>query len=243
VIDRIDTTQRACSSNESRWRVLRFPSGRCALGPDSFDAAWAPPRSTALRSSGSAVVSRDSYRARVLALDVKRLRLWLQRITGDAQSVDDLCQDVYERLLRVTQQTLSSIRSVENYAYGVALHVALDWIRRRRASRIEYRARIEDLPSGAPQPDPEALVAGSEELQLLVAEVERLPERSREALIRFRILGYSVKEVAAQMGIEPSTVKNHLQTAAKRCEEALERPHPGEGPQLLAHLLRKQPVV
>lgn len=241
--DRIDITPRAGSSNEGGWRTFQWPSGRYALGVDSFNVACAPPRSASLRSSGSAVAARDSYRARVLALDVKRLRSWLQRITGDAQSVDDLCQDVYERLLRVGQQTLSSIRSVEKYAYGVALHVALDWIRRRRASRIEYRARIEDLPFGVPQPDPEALVAGSEELQLLVAEVERLPERSREALIRFRILGYSVKEVAAQMGIEPSTVKNHLQVAVKRCEEALERPHPGEGLQLLAHLLRRQPVV
>ena len=241
--DRIDIMSRARSSNEAPWPNLQCPSGRYARGVAPFDTPWAPPRSASLRSSGPAVAARDSYRARVLALDVKRLRSWLQHITGDAQSVDDLCQDVYERLLRVTQQTLSSIRSVEKYAYGVALHVALDWIRRRSASRVEYWARIEDLPSGAPQPDPEALVAGSEELQLLVDEVERLPSRSREALIRFRILGYSVKEVAAQMGIEPSTVKNHLQTAMKRCEEALERPHPGEGVQLLAHLLRRQPVA
>lgn len=218
--DRIDATPRARTSNEPRWQTLQWPSGRYAPGVGAFGTTWAPRRSA---TPGPAVAARDAYRARVLALDVKRLRSWLQRITGDAESVDDLCQDVYERLFRVTQQTLSSIRSVEKYAYGVALHVALDWIRRRRASRIEYWAQIEDLPSCAPQPDPEALVADSEELQLLVAEVERLPERSREALIRFRILGYSVREVATQMGIEPSTVKNHLQIAVKRCEEALRR--------------------
>ena len=184
--------------------------------------------------------SRESYIVQVLALDRRKLRLWLYRTTRDAQCLEDLSQEVYERLLKIGPCTSASIESLEGYARGVAVHVGLDWLKRRRSSRIAYLGNIEELEATHQHGDPERIVATRQQIWLLVAEVERLPQRSREVLTRVKILGHTVKEVAEQLGIEPSTVKNHLQIAAKRCDEALNRKSPRPGLLLLSRLLGRR---
>jgi RNA polymerase sigma factor (sigma-70 family) len=183
----------------------------------------------------------EPYIGQVLALDRRKLRLWLYRITRDTQSLEDLSQEVYEQLLKIAPCTSASIRSLEGYAHGIAVHIGLDWLKRRRSSRIAYLGDIEELEVTHQQgEDPEKIEATYEQLQLLAAEVERLPHRSREVLTRVKILGHTVKEVSEQLGIEPSTVKNHLQIAAKRCDEALSRKSPRPGLVLLSWLLGKK---
>ena len=173
----------------------------------------------------------------LLRLDSRIIRAWLWRVTRDRDCLDDLCQEVYVRLLRINPEAVDGIGSLRGYARGIAHHVALDWLQRRRVSRIDYLADVEDLGLSGREEDPEEIIAGRQQLKLLIEEVQRLPARCREVLILVKIFGHSVREVAGQMGIEESTVKNQLQLAAKRCANALDRPHSRPGLLLLCRLL------
>jgi len=48
---------------------------------------------------------------------------------------------------------------------------------------------------------------------LVAKAIAELPPRARTVLQLARIEGYSQKEIAAQMGITPKTVENHLTRA------------------------------
>ena len=58
-------------------------------------------------------------------------------------------------------------------------------------------------------------------LELVDKLIGQLPDRQREILIRKRKIGQSVKEIAADLGISPKTVENHLTEALKKVKNGL----------------------
>ena len=217
------------------WSDAPTPHTRSVPQPESRCAA----SGSAIAATSSDASTRDEYVAAVLCLDRRVLRSWLWRATRDAQSLDDLSQEVYERLLRVPLNTIWHIDSLQGYARGIAQHVALDWIRRRRSSPIEYREDLDELEAAAREQDPEVTATHLQELRLLLEEVQRLPARCRAILTLVKIFGHSAREAAQQMGIEECTVKRQLQIAAERCQLALMRKQSRPGLLLLSRLLRR----
>lgn len=180
---------------------------------------------------------RHRYRQKVLSLDPRVLLSWLRKFTRESLALEDLLQEVYERLLRVDDSRAETIRSVPQYAFGITRHVAYDWRQRRQRSPIEYVASPEGLTAADPRKDVETIVAGEQQINLLLEEICRLPARCRKVLILIKVFGHSAKEAAEHMGIAESTVKKQLQLAAARCEEALERRARRPGLLLLSRLL------
>lgn len=173
----------------------------------------------------------------LLAIEQRVLISWLWKFTHDSWVLDDLLQEVYERLLRVGVTRAASIESVPGYVFGVCRHVALDWQHRRRSLPIEYVADPELLTMADPQKDVERIVSSQQEIQLLMKEIRRLPARCGSVLVLVKVFGYSAKEVAAELKIAETTVKKQLQIAAARCTEALESKQIRPGLQLLCKLM------
>jgi RNA polymerase sigma factor (sigma-70 family) len=185
---------------------------------------------------------RRRYRCKVLELDQQLVLSWLWKFTRDFRPLDDLVQEVYERLLRVDDTTAATIRSVTRYAFGVSRHVARDWCRRQRSLLIEYVACPEKLTTADRQKDVEEIVAGQQEIALLLREIRTLPARCRKILVLVKVFGHSAKEVATHMGIAESTVKKQLQIAAARCAHAGEVQDPRPGSVLLSRLMARKRV-
>jgi RNA polymerase sigma-70 factor (ECF subfamily) len=183
---------------------------------------------------------RREYVAKLLAVEQRVLLSWLWKFTHDSRALDDLLQEVYERLLRVDETRAASIESVPKYVFGVCRHVALDWQHRRRSLRIEYVGNPELLTTADPQRDVERIVSGEQEMALLMKEIRRLPARCQRILLMVKVCGYSAKEVASDMGIAETTVKKQLQIAAARCTQALEGKQSRPGLQLLCKLVGRR---
>ena len=173
----------------------------------------------------------------LLAIEQRVLISWLWKFTHDSWVLDDLLQEVYVRLLRVGVTRAASIESVPGYVFGVCRHVALDWQHRKRSLPIEYVADPELLTMADPQKDVERIVSSQQEIQLLMKEIRRLPDRCGSVLVLVKVFGYSAKEVAAELKIAETTVKKQLQIAAARCTEALESKQIRPGLQLLCRLM------
>ena len=182
------------------------------------------------------------YRRKVLDLKPGMLLSWLRKFTCDSQPLDDLLQEIYEKLLRVDEARAAAIRSVPNYAFGIARHVAYDWAHRRRASPIDYLPSPEQLTATDPRKDVERSVLAQQEIKLLLHEISRLPEQCRKVLVLVKVLGHSAKEAAVHLGIAESTVKKQLQIAAVRCQNALEEGCSRPGLRLLCKLVRRKGV-
>lgn len=130
---------------------------------------------------------------------------------GDAQ---DLAQEVFERLCR--PEVLARIDRIDGYLFGVAANLATEHFRRRRvrlahpaADFVESLQRSEDFA-------PDRLLEGREELALIVAALNELPERMRHIFILARLENLPRAEIAVRLGISKSLVEQQI-TLATAC--------------------------
>jgi RNA polymerase sigma-70 factor (ECF subfamily) len=58
-------------------------------------------------------------------------------------------------------------------------------------------------------------------LEKVESLIQKLPARQREILLKRKKEGVPVKDIAAQLGISPKTVENHLTEAIKNLKNGL----------------------
>lgn len=146
------------------------------------------------------------------------LRRYLSVHLRNANDVPDLAQEVYLRLLRVNDQ--EAIRNPEAYLFTVASHVLHQHSLRQVANGafIDITEAIPELLSPAGE-DPSARVDNSQRVERFCKTLERLPSRVGVALVMHRIYGYTVQEVANELGVARETVKKYLTRAVQYCRK------------------------
>jgi RNA polymerase sigma factor (sigma-70 family) len=139
-----------------------------------------------------------------------------RRVLGNHHDAEDAFQATFLILARKAA-SLGSREAVGNYLYGVAYRTA------RRAHAMNVRRREKErraVPSGpARSPDE----AWQELRPILDAELNRLPDAYRLAVVLCDLEGRSRKEVAQQLRIPEGTLSSRLATARKRLAERLSR--------------------
>jgi RNA polymerase sigma-70 factor (ECF subfamily) len=127
-----------------------------------------------------------------------------------AAQIDDAAQEVFW----VAARRLAEIQPGRESAflYGVALRVASDDRRRRKAdpelSDREALARIVD-----PLPTPEELLDQKRTRALLDLALSRMPHELRAVLVLFELEGLEVREIAAIEGVPLGTASSRLRRA------------------------------
>jgi RNA polymerase sigma-70 factor (sigma-E family) len=158
--------------------------------------ATPPPDATAI-----AALFRDHH------AELVRLALFM---VGDLPTAEDVVQDVYTSLHRMSRNTNHS-ESPLPYVRAAVLNGCRSVQRRRviaRRAGLLHRAtqHHETLASA------ESEVILSEDRRQVLTALARLPRRRREVLVLRYYLGLSEAEIAAVLGISPGTVKS---TAAR----------------------------
>lgn len=173
--------------------------------PDSEDPLAAAARGV-IRGDAKAI---ESF---VLTVGPQVLRA-SRRILGVSHpDVEDVAQEAMYAVI----QSLPNFRwhcTVMHFVWRVAALTALNARRRVRLNDRITRAALdpEDAPSGAPSPMGDALATRQREglRQLL----DQLPPEQSEALAMHCVLGCTVEESAAAMGVPINTLRGRLVTA------------------------------
>lgn len=141
------------------------------------------------------------------------------RMVRDRDAAFDVVQESYARVLAVHQagQDIAEPRAL---LHQTARRVMID---RHRRQVVRQHDDIDELGEeqqlAAPSHlEPEAIFAHEQHARGLVAVIESLPPRCREAFVLNRFDGLSHEEVANKMGISKNMVAQHVTRAVLACQ-------------------------
>lgn len=145
-------------------------------------------------------------------------------IRGD-RDVDDLSQEALLTLLR----GLSSYRGEGQFRAWVDRIVARSvFASRRRGSTLEVASEAEppttnEVSHGSEHPPPDSYCSRRE----MARHLDTLPEVQRTALVLHHVLGMTVPEIAAELGVAFETVRSRLKQGKEQLRRRLDVPRSG----------------
>lgn len=163
--------------------------------------------------------SRKSFVAGLAAQYGDRLRRFLFTRARNAADVPDLAQEVFLRLMRVEQHEI--IRSPEAYLFTVARHVA-----HQHALQETNAPKVVDITEVFPElqmsasDDPVEVAEVSLRVTNLKRALDQLPPRLATTLLLHRFDGFSIEEIASQLGVARITAAKYLARALLHCRQA-----------------------
>ncbi|MGZ4296719.1 MAG: sigma-70 family RNA polymerase sigma factor [Solirubrobacteraceae bacterium] len=152
----------------------------------------------------------DRYRQRMFAYT-------RQMLSGSAVDAEDAVQEIFVRAysgLRASDRELA----LRAWLYRIAHNRCIDERRRPQSVATEV------IPATVPNTggDPVARVEQRDALQRLIADVQRLPDQQRSALLMRELAGMTYADVAGALGVSVPAVKSLLVRARVGLAQASE---------------------
>lgn len=145
------------------------------------------------------------------------LRGYLSRFFAQSADVEDVLQDTYVRLITLSADERTRIRSPHAFLFTTARNVALDRLRKQRVVSLETMAELEEATVIDESPGAYEVINTRQEIALLNRSLACLPERCRQVLTLRKIYGLSQKEIAARLKITENTVEKHISNGMRLC--------------------------
>jgi RNA polymerase sigma factor (sigma-70 family) len=173
------------------------------------------------RRQGSAATVDDAsvwFVREILPLEPILMR-YLRRNWKNASDIADLRQEVYTRTFDAARTRIPD--DAGRFLVVTARNLLIDLVRHTQVVPIESIADLEtlDVPSDAAGPDRTA--AARDELRHLQAALERLPPQEREVVTLTCIEDLRMREIAARMGVNKSTVSRYLASGLRTLADTL----------------------
>ncbi|HYP18079.1 MAG TPA: RNA polymerase sigma factor, partial [Opitutus sp.] len=148
----------------------------------------------------------------------RRIAGFVYAITGRSDSVEDLAQQVFIKMVRALDR-LHDAAQFEAWLFRLARNTCIDHLRRQKLRRIftPFGAEHENIP------EPPGAV-DSEELDALRHALQQLPPKDR-ALLALAQEGRSQVEMAEATGTTVMAVKARLHRAREKLRQFYQPPH------------------
>jgi RNA polymerase sigma-70 factor (ECF subfamily) len=147
-------------------------------------------------------------------------RYFARRVYNEVE-IDDLVQQVFERLLK--RGDIVGLENVRGYVFQTASSVFLDHMRHRRTRRVQAHELFDENRHEDVDFSPEHVLLDRERLAGAVAVLLELPERTRVIFVLRRLEGMKYRDIAARLGISVSAVEKHMERAVVRLMESREQ--------------------
>ncbi len=152
------------------------------------------------------------------------VRRWQHRLAGSLgrlvtvqADVDDLCQEVFVRVL-VHRHRYTLRGAFSTWLYRIALNVARD---HRRRQRLRQHAPLGVFDAASDEPAVLDTLSDQEAQQRMHQALDMLDDELREALVLKHFGGLTFAEVAEATGRPASTIKSQVQRALEMLRKQL----------------------
>ncbi|BAP45850.1 sigma-70 family RNA polymerase sigma factor [Pseudomonas sp. 21LCFQ02] len=137
-------------------------------------------------------------------------------ITGDRMQAEDIVQEAYVRLIAGQGEPIEQPAA---YAYRVVRNLALDLIRSRAREQARH-ASPPDWLLPAVLSDPADTWQHGMALERLASVLDSMPVANRRALEMHRFGGYTLAQIAEQLGVSVTSAHRLLRDALVRLTRA-----------------------
>jgi RNA polymerase sigma factor (sigma-70 family) len=127
----------------------------------------------------------------------------------------EVAQEAYVRVLQLDQPGAESF--LKAYLFKVATNLAVDRLRQRRRRMPIVEPGPGDIEHEVELDEPERGALAREQLEALVAGLQELPEKCREAFLMFRLDGLSQQQIAERLGVTERMVRNYINESLIYC--------------------------
>lgn len=176
-----------------------------------------------MKRGGVRAVSNDRQRQDLQVAFIehrRRLQETAQRIVGNRHLAEDVLQSAYLRITDTPSHL--PIQQPVNYCFQVVRNLAIDQSRRRALESQFFAAEFEGHAVPEAQTSPERTAISGQLLSLIEATLSRLPARTRQAFILYRVEGQTQRAIASQLGVSPTLVNFMIKDAIealKQCRD------------------------
>jgi RNA polymerase sigma factor (sigma-70 family) len=148
------------------------------------------------------------------------VRRWVHYRVGPDPALDDIAQEALTEIARALP-SFEGHGSLNGFAYRICARVTVRQLRRKR-SRVDLPARETLADDGASDTlDPERCAIEREALRAVLACLQRLPARRREAFILCELEGETPQSAAELLGTTPAAVRSRLMHTRRELERRL----------------------
>lgn len=158
----------------------------------------------------------------------RELLSFLSRKVSDRATAADLAQESYARVY-AAQQAGEPVREPRALLYRTARNLVIDQGRRSDV-RARYAEAGDDVASdeadntlGPTAFEPDAALASQQMVNAILATIDQLPPRCREAFILHKFDGLTHAEVARRMSVSVKMVEQHVKNAVSACRRCREQ--------------------
>jgi RNA polymerase sigma-70 factor (ECF subfamily) len=163
-----------------------------------------------------------------------RLQAFIRRMIHDAVEAEDLFQETFVRVMRAAHR-YEPRASFSTWIFTIARNLCIDRIKKKKGLPTIPLDYIQNRSPGAPSPvmrsrspeppgaetDPLDAADTAEQVELLRAAIDQLPETKREALVLRMQSGLPYAEIAEMTGAPVGTVKYRVHEAIRLVAESL----------------------
>lgn len=162
------------------------------------------------------ILNKNSWFEEKIEPHESSLRAWLRSRFGVEDLIDDIVQESYIRILKRSRS--GRIDSPKAYLFGTARNVAIDHIKDLRKREAEPLSELTDnIVHIEVWDSARDILEHRNEVELLKAAINALPERCREIFVMRKVHGISRSEISEKLGLSTNTVSAQLRIGLRKC--------------------------
>jgi RNA polymerase sigma-70 factor (family 1) len=141
------------------------------------------------------------------------------KLIEDRQEAEDIVLDTFQKLW-ARREHFETMPNIKAFLYITVRNTCLNYLRYRETQRKRTREMIKLLPDRFEE-DAEQQRIRAEVMKNIYSEIEKLPKKCREVFELYYFEGMKANEIAEQLQISESTVRNQKVRALQLLKTAL----------------------